>query len=290
MEKGNIYSKLILGTAQFGLKYGINNQSGKLQGTEIDDILNRAIENSITTIDTSYAYGDSEKVLGQSLNRINKKIQIISKLPETDLNVKEIFYESLSRLGVDSLYGYLIHHFHFFKSKPEVWHEIMKLKDSGLIKKIGFSIYSIEELKYLLDTKIQFDIIQFPYNILDRQFEPWLPLLKERNINIHVRSTFLQGLFFMDRKLMPSKLKPLESYLNLMYDFALDNKLSLGDIALNYNMTNPFIDGVLIGVDNSKQLIKNIGSVREDITNEVLYLASKINVKEKELLNPVNWK
>ena len=286
----NINSKIILGTAQFGFEYGINNQLGKPIDTEVDNILNLAFENSIITLDTSFAYGDSEKVLGKSMNRINKDFQIISKLPETDLNVKEVFYSSLSHLGVDFLYGYLIHHFIFFKSKPEIWKDIMQLKNNGLIRKIGFSIYSTEELKYLFDNKIQFDIIQFPYNIFDRQFEPWLPLLKEKKIEIHVRSTFLQGLFFMEKKLMPQKLEPLKPYLNLMSDFAIDNELNICDIALNFNLTNPYIDGVIIGVDSSKQLVINIESVREDITNKVLYLASKINVKEKCLLNPVNWK
>lgn len=103
-------------------------------------------------------------------------------------------------------------------------------------------------------------------------------------MEIHVRSTFLQGLFFKDRHTLPEKLVPLKKYLLQLDQYAASKHISVGDLALNYNLQNANIDGVLIGVDNKVQLIQNFASIMDvDIDPD-------INVEEKELLKPVNWK
>lgn len=108
--------------------------------------------------------------------------------------------------------------------------------------------------------------------------------LHEKGVEIHVRSTFLQGLFFMDRNTLPEKLLPLKKYLLQLDEFSNNTGLSISEIALNYNLQNPFIDGVLIGVDNVEQLLTNLKSIKNTSIN------IEIDVKEQELLNPVNWK
>ena len=105
-----------------------------------------------------------------------------------------------------------------------------------------------------------------------------------KGVEIHVRSTYLQGLFFMDRDCLPEKLKPLRSYLLDLDAYARGAGLTVAELALNANLQNPFVDGVLIGVDNLRQLKENLDAVK-DVPLDFI-----VNVKEKDLLNPVNWK
>lgn len=286
----NYINKLVLGTVQFGLNYGINNQSGQVQQSEVDKILRLAKESGIKTLDTSSAYGTSESVLGKSLSESNLQFQIVSKYPQSEGNVTNVFNSSIEKLNQKKLYGYLVHSFEFYLSHPQQWEEMKQLKAEGKVKKIGFSIYNTDQLQYLLDNGVVFDILQFPYNLLDRQFDDYLPQLKQRGIAIHTRSAFLQGLFFKDVHTLANKLLPLKKYMEKLHGYCDICGISMEQLALCYVASNPNIDGILIGVDNSQQLQANIDALRNGIRQQDLDFVSSINVAETELLNPVNWK
>lgn len=275
-------SKLILGTVQFGCEYGINSE-GRPTGDQVSEILHDCLENGINRLDTSSAYGDSEKILGRKFEN-KQKFSIISKYPKSSLPVYKKLENSLMDLGVDSIYGYLLHHFHIYEGYPEIWRDFIELKESGKVENIGFSLYATDELDRILSDRIPFDIVQIPYNLFDRQFEPYLPKLADMGIKVHVRSTFLQGLFFKDRDALPPVLKPLRKYLIELDEYARAHNMSIAEVALNSNLQNPYIDGVLIGVDNKEQLIDNIKSIKD------MPIDFNPVIEEKELLNPVNWK
>lgn len=274
-------SKLVLGTVQFGLQYGVNS-AGRPSEEAVSNILAEASKGGIATLDTSSAYGNSEDILGECITS-NESFKIVSKYPKGEIPVGDIFNSSLKRLKVKQLYGYLLHHFDVYNNNPKVWDEFEALKESGKVQKIGFSLYSPEELQFILDQKSPFDLIQVPFNIFDKKFLPLMKELHDKGVEIHVRSTFLQGLFFKDRNALPEKLKPLKKYLLQLDDFSKQSGLSISEIALNYNLQNPYIDGVLIGVDNVEQLKTNLASVKDTPID------IEIEVKEKELLNPANW-
>ena len=282
--------KIVLGTVQFGLKYGINNQFGQVTQEEVNEILRVANSSGIQKLDTSYGYVQSEKVLGTALKEVDAKFKIISKYPKSDKTVGEIFQESISNLGVESLYGYLVHHFDFYKAQPAIFDEMRKLKEAGLIQKVGFSLYSAEELYYLLEHNVSFDIIQFPYNVFDRQFEPYMEELVKKGVEIHTRSAFLQGLFFKDTNTLPSKLVPLKPYLDNLHQYCHDNNITIEELAFGYVLANDKVQGALIGVDNHHQLESNIRVAGKGLRDEDINYIKSIDVKEKELLNPVNWK
>lgn len=274
-------SKIVLGTVQFGTQYGINSV-GRPDLNMVQSILETAHSCGIVKLDTSAAYGNSEDILGQSI-KDKSAFQIISKYPKCGMSVFEAFNQTLKYLQVNTLYGYLLHHFSIYKENPSVWNAFINLKRKGLVDKIGFSLYSPEELDLILNNNIEFDLVQFPYNVFDRQFEPYFEPLKDRGVEIHVRSTFLQGLFFKDRNALPAKLLPLKKYLQKLDQYSVENNISISELALNYNLQNQYIDGVLIGVDNVEQLKINLSSILKE------RIELDINVKEKDLLNPVNW-
>ena len=282
-------SKIVLGTVQFGVNYGINNTSGQVTPEEVCTILSLASQNGIKTLDTSSAYGTSEQVLGNALRTTKLHFNIVSKYPKSELGVRDTFMKSLKNLEVDSLYGYLEHHFEFYQGHPETFEEMKKLKEEGLIQKIGFSLYNVEQLKYLLDGGVRFDILQFPYNIFDRQFEPFMPLLVEKGVEIHTRSAFLQGLFFKDTNTLPEKLKPMKKYLDTLHHYCEEASLTIEQIALGYILANNDVKGALIGVDNHKQLESNLKVASVELSSQDIDFIKSINIKEQELLNPVNW-
>lgn len=273
--------KLVLGTVQFGVQYGINS-AGRPNEEAVKGILAEAAKGGIDTLDTSSAYGNSEEILGECTTP-EEGFKIVSKYPKCKTPVGEMFKGTLSRLKVDKLYGYLLHHFEVYKNNPMVWDEFVALKESGKVQKIGFSLYSPEELQFIIENNSPFDLIQVPFNIFDKKFLLLMKEVHEKGVEIHVRSTFLQGLFFKDREALPEKLKPMKKYLLQLDEFSKQSGLSISEIALNYNLQIPYIDGVLIGVDNVEQLKTNLASVK-DTPIDV-----NIEVKEKELLNPVNW-
>ena len=159
--------KLVLGTVQFGLQYGVNSAGRPSQET-VKSILNKAAKGGITTLDTSSAYGNSEEVLGESIAP-SELFNIVSKYPKGETRVGEMFSGSLKRLKVDRLYGYLLHHFEVYKNNPAVWDEFVALKESGKVQKIGFSLYTPEELEFIQKNGSPFDLIQVPFNIFDKK-------------------------------------------------------------------------------------------------------------------------
>lgn len=281
--------KLVLGTVQFGINYGINNTSGQVPLDEVCRILSIASEAGIQILDTSSAYGESERVLGEALKRSNKPFNIVSKYPKSDIGVRETFQKSLSLLGVDGLYGYLVHHFDFYQGNPELFDEMTALKQEGKIQKVGFSLYNTEQLQYLLARKVKFDILQFPYNIFDRQFEPCMSQLVAQGVEIHTRSAFLQGLFFKQTSTLTENLKPLKPYLDSLHRYCQERGITVEHLALGYVLANENVKGALIGVDNHEQLEANVKVANTSLTAEDIAFIQQIKIKEDWLLNPVNW-
>ncbi len=283
----SLLSKLVLGTVQFGCQYGINS-AGKPSDEEIKKILDTCKSVGIDTLDTSAAYGNSEEILGNVLEG-DSYFKIISKYPKGSRSVHERLSESLNALHVSKLYGYLLHHFDIYANRPEIWNEFIEMKRSGKTEKIGFSIYTTEELDLILNDKIPFDIIQLPYNIFDRKFEPYLEELYNRGVSVHIRSVFLQGLFFKDTENLSPALRPLKPQLDKLHAYCNIHSISIAEIALNYILSNPSVSGVLIGVDNCEQLNNNIRIANKRLTENDIEFIKSIDIEDKQLLNPSNW-
>lgn len=283
-------SKIIIGSAQFGLLYGINNQSGaKVPYDEVYKILHYAYDKGINMIDTSYAYGDSELVLGNVMDNSLSDINIISKYSKSRMSVNDTFNDTLKRLKRQNLYGYLVHHFDYYIQNSSIFDDIKCLKEEGKVQKIGFSLYKVEELYYLLDRNIDFDIVQFPYNIFDRSFELLLDEIKKHHIEIHVRSVFLQGLFFKDLTSLPEKLKSLKPQLEMLHSYCNQKEISVEELALNYIIQNKNVDYVLVGLDTQKQLEHNISILNKEISQQDIDFIQSLVFPNQEFLNPVNW-
>ncbi|MEO8934457.1 MAG: aldo/keto reductase [Xanthomarina sp.] len=295
MIKKKETSKLILGTVQLGLNYGINNKSGKPTLEKAFEILHTAFNNGIRTLDTAEAYGSSQEVIGKfQKENPEKKFRIITKLAanhsvKSNELIKHIG-NSCKILNTDKLYGYMFHNYQSFKENTALYNELLLAKDLGLIEKAGISLYSNNEIENIIENYNNFDFIQIPFNLFDNESKRKIILEKAKaaNIEIHTRSVFLQGLFFKDCKDIPEKLKPLAHYLETLESIKKSSGINTQTLALQYVLQKKYIDYVLIGVESVDQLMSNIelANSKESIPHEVI---DAIQVKEENLLNPSNW-
>ena len=249
-------SKLSLGTVQFGLDYGVTNQNGQVTIDTARNILNIAKQSNIRTLDTASLYGNSEQVLGEI--GIND-YQVITKTTFLKDDVNEVivnFYKSLERLNRDKVEGLLIHNIGDIENNQfdTLFSKLNELKKEGLIGKIGFSTYTPEQIDFLLNT-FDFDLIQVPFNVFDNRLivGGQLKRLKNKGIEVHVRSVFLQGLL-LDFNSLGSYFSNWKKKFDDYQKIVKDSELSLLEYALNFALNVEEIDRVLVGVNNQKQL------------------------------------
>ena len=279
-------NKLALGTAQFGLDYGITNSEGKVQVEEVELILGCAKENSINTLDTAASYGNSEEVLG-SIGISD--FQIITKTIPLKNGVDEVikhFQQSLTFLNKSSVNGLLIHNVNEIEHKNfnTLFKELTELKRQGLVNKIGFSIYTPEQVDFLLKN-FDFDLIQVPFNIFDNRLIQGgqLQALNNKGVEVHARSIFLQGVI-LDFNNLSNYFSPWKKEFSIYQETVKDNGLSLLECALNFVLNIREIDKVLVGVNSERQLKEIIQAVKRR-SNLSAYPINDIN-----LLNPSLWK
>ncbi len=282
-------NKIALGTVQFGLNYGINNSTGIPSEFEVSEIFNMANSAGIEMLDTARAYGDAEYKVGKYSGNNYK---IVTKFPKVTSGV-ELIKEleiSLNSLNSNSVYGYMAHSADTLIETTELWTTLQHLKAEHKVKKIGYSLYSLDQLIKLLDLNFIPDVIQIPYSLFDRKFEKILPKLKSLGVEIHVRSIFLQGLYFMNVEKLPINLMPLKLQLQSLRSYCNTFNVEIGSLALNYVIAHPNIDKVVIGVDSLLQLKQNIKSVENWKHNQQLFdCINNIEIEDKKLLNPANW-
>ena len=192
-------SKISIGTAQFGLRYGISNKNDVLCQSQINEVLSYAYSNNVQLLDTASSYGNSEENLGKQSKIKEGAFKLVSKFNNLEKSVEQNLFDSFEKLNQSSLYGYLVHDFSLLKKKESLLDELQELKNKGLIEKIGVSVYHPYQAIELANKSPLIDIIQLPYSIFDQRFNPILKQLKTLDIEIHARSIFLQGLMFMDK-------------------------------------------------------------------------------------------
>jgi aryl-alcohol dehydrogenase-like predicted oxidoreductase len=285
-------SKLALGTAQFGLKYGINNTAGQPSEAVVFDILDFAFNNGIDTLDTANAYGQSEMVLGHYLKNHQNSFKVITKTPYGALDkVGEDFKKSLKRLQIESIYGYLIHDFQGYLDYPNAFEQMSQFRDKGKVKKIGFSLYYPRELEYLIDNKIDFELVQFPFSILDQRFLPYFNILKAKNIEVHVRSVFLQGLVFKDPASLSGIFIKVKDKIEALRKISIELNIPVSAICLAFASSNKEIDKIVIGVDNNENLSENIEGLNcLDKIKPIAGELKKLSEDNEDIILPTKWK
>lgn len=287
-----LIEKLILGTVQFGLDYGINNPTGKPSTDAVLDILSYALEKGVTTLDTADAYGRADELIGFFHQHSERKFKVNTKFicHESKTVIEQLEF-SLDKLHIDCINVFFYHRFSDLKNHKSVANDLQKLKTNSRIRKVGVSVYTNDELKQAINAD-EVDCIQLPFNLLDNTYQrgALLKEAKRRGKEIQVRSVFLQGLFFKDMSTYAPYLQPLKKYIAQIKEIADEANISMAELALGYALAEPSIDSVIIGVDTKAQLEKNLSHASQLPAEAIIKKIDSIAVQETELLYPYNWK
>lgn len=285
-------SRIALGTAQFGLPYGIANQDGQVNRTMARTMLQLAAARGIDTIDTAIAYGESEACLGAVGV---SGFRVVTKLPavpqgcaDVELWAQQQVDASLGRLGVTVLYGLLLHRPEQLRGNggKALYAALQNLKDTGQVKKVGVSIYAAGDLEGLVP-HYPLDLVQAPFNLVDRRLYTtgWLERLKQMGVEIHTRSTFLQGLLLMPHAVIPLKFSPWADLWSIWHQWLAGHNVSAVQACLAFALSFPEIERVVVGADSVSHL-EEIISMPADVMPIDF---PDLDCEAENLINPVRW-
>ncbi len=262
-------TRLVVGTAQFGLPYGIANRTGQPSLKDVCEILMCAVKGGATTLDTATEYGESEVVLGRALKEIGvlDRVTIISKVrhvkrmnrertPENVAGwVKNSVTCSLEHLGVESLPLCLFHD----TNDIAYMDVLLELKREGLVQHVGVSVATPSQMEMVLST-FGVEAIQIAASALDQRILRSGDLAKAAaaGIAIFLRSIYLQGLLVMPIEEIGPELREVIPVRRALQRIGADAGLTMPEMALRFGLSIPDVTGVLTGVETVGQMAANI--------------------------------
>lgn len=290
-------NKMILGTVQLGVNYGINNELGKPSEEEAYEILDYAFKNGVKYLDTASAYGNSEEIIGKYISKTGNEFEICTKLPIDieSVSINQYYKKSILNLCVKKINVLYLHRFEQCKNK-EVLESLNRLKQEGKILNIGISIYEPDELDYIINNlKGIVDVVQLPFNLFDTcrwTRNNLLERAQKSNIKIFTRSVYLQGLFFVDPKDEKAIKLNVSSQLIKLRKLVQKNNCSISELAVSYINSIDCINNYLIGCETLEQLKANIKinnnpiNIDDNMKKEILAIANTI---DDITIDPRRW-
>ena len=281
---------LALGTAQFGLAYGINNTVGQPSTDVVAAILAEAYTKGLHLLDTAAAYGNSETRLGELLeNYPPATFQLITKLAAGADTARQL-QEARRRLKQPELYGVLFHDFGGQQQHPRAWEALQAAKATGQVRRLGVSLYHPWQAEWLLAQQLPLDLVQVPFNVLDQRFAPLLPELARRGVEVHGRSAFLQGLLLRQPAALPAFFAPLRPKLTQLHQLAAAHGIPISALLLLFAAHAPGISRAVIGVDSVENLRENLaaGQYAAALTSFLPALRNLAETEDTYIL-PYTW-
>lgn len=288
----NSNAELMLGTAQFGLSYGVAGRGEPIPENEVRIILRRAFELGIRALDTAAVYGDIE----QRLLRLADGCEflVVSKIPkipniaepEAIAWAQEALLSSVRRLG-PLLKGVLFHSAEDLV-RPDahiLWDTSSEVAHSNGIR-LGVSCYDPQTLLQLLARDLPITIAQLPGNALDQR----LGDIDNASIGdawpeIHVRSVFLQGLLLMPESQATQKIPAAAGALRCWHDWCAAREMTPLACALAIAKGLPRVRYCVVGVNSVEQLEeiathwRTVPAIR----------AHELSTRQLEIIDPRRW-
>lgn len=281
--------KLALGTVQFGLDYGISNDGGKVPIEEVKKILTTAHQNNIDTLDTGCVYGTCETVLGDVLPGQDFTFNVIDKIPDIETSGKTIaqtLEQSLEKMHLKHLDGLLLHN--AADLTDGTYQQLCDLKTQGMVKQIGISVYHPNQA-FELAGRYDLDLIQLPLNLFDQRFiqTDCIKWLKKRNVEIHARSLFLQGLLLMRTTQLSDYFTPYRELFERLDRYCKTLDITRQQAALTMVHHQDSVDKFVIGVCTQQQLEQVIEAYEK--AREIDFEMAPFSCHEEALISPFLW-
>lgn len=286
-------SRLVLGTVQLGVEYGVGNVHGMPAKKEALAILDTAFEGGINVFDTASTYGEAESILGEwmEVRGIKDDIYIITKVKAaTPEGVRAAFKRSLGRMGTERVDGCLLHDPKQLY-EDEVFASLREMKDANLFSHFGVSVYDEGDALHAVGLGIGY--IQVPYNAFDQRLDrtDFFSRAKENKVTVFARSPFLQGLLLMHPEHLPPHLAHARVYLEQFADIAKQNGISQLEAALGFSLLHSRADHLVFGVDTVTQL-KDIISIVDNMSEDcpwVQEIVSNFSEVDRSIVDPSTW-
>jgi len=280
------------------LSFGASSLGAEFRSIDLNEAfasVHTALDLGMNFIDTSpfYGRGMSEVMLGQALKGIDRDSYILgTKLGRYSLThfdfspkrVDESIHVSLHRLGTDHLDIILLHDVEFVKL-PQIWEEtvaaVLKAKEEGKVRAIGFSCYPMACFNTVLD-QVENDIdCVLSYNQYTLQNTAFadnlIPRLKTKNIGAINAGPFSARL--LTNAELPEWLKEPEKVkaaARAAAKLCADNGVDIAQLALQFSCENPDIASTVAGSANPKNVAKWAKWLAEPIDRELLAAVQEI--------------
>lgn len=301
-------SSLALGTIQLGQKYGIANTSGQPGEAEAAEMLTLALRSGITHLDTARAYGDAEARIGRLLPaRAASTVKVVTKLLPLDgipdeAPAREVrsavdasVFRSCRDLRRERLDVLMFHRSaDMFRWRGEALERLAELAGEGVVGALGASVYTPEEAAACLaDARIAY--LQLPFNLLDSR---WLngnfasALSGRKDVQVQVRSVFLQGLLLNDAALWPEwVVERRELAAKIEHLSRKFGRKSRADLCIAYVRSFPWVATLVLGAETLRQLeqlvpLASEPALTEQQAREVQAVFAGV---PERLLNPARW-
>jgi len=248
--------------------------------------IHRALELGVNWIDTAaqYGFGHSEEVVGRAIAGLHERPLVFTKggQPEgpnrTTLqtlkrdSLRRECEGSLRRLGVDAIDLYQLHFPNPDEELEEGWATLAELKDEGLVRHIGASNFSVEQLRRA-QAIAPVETLQPPYSLLDREVEDEiLPFCEREGIGVIVYSPMASGMLTgkmtreriealpdddwrrrSDRFKEPQLSRNLE-LVERLERVAERHGVSPGAVAVAWTLRHPAVEGAIVGFRRPDQV------------------------------------
>lgn len=283
-----------IGSAQFGLDYGISNNTGQVSKKEVEQILNYARRIGMDLIDTSPYYGEAQRMIGGL--RASNAFKIVSKTVAIEAPVitadnasvvRKDLLLSLKTLKKNNIYGLIVHRVTDIRKKgaQHLFNTLQAIKDDGLVEKIGVSIYTEEDAEIAMSLA-DLDILQAPISLFDQTLirSGALRKFQSKNIEVHARSIFLQGALFLDPQNLPSPLSGLKSKIEKLRAISSAEGVPLHCLGINFLRSIIHVDYCIVGINTLNHLEQ-----LECCKHALLPDMADFHLEAETLRNPSLW-
>jgi aryl-alcohol dehydrogenase-like predicted oxidoreductase len=299
---GLMVSEISLGTVELGMDYGIPVGTEHLRPSETDAarLLHRALDLGVNFIDTARAYGASEEVIGRALKTRRREYFLCSKvaLPPADVrgqalvrHVRASIAESLRALQTDYLDVLKIHSTTVEEiRRGEMIAAMLDAVQAGHVRFVGASTYG-EEAPLLALADGRYDCLQIAYSAVDRRPEARiLPLARQKDVGIVVRSVLLRGALSHRYALLPAPLEELKTAIAKLDALRGSEVASLPELSYRYVLAHEAVSTALVGTARLSELEEVVGfAMRPPLSADLVAAIRQVVVEDDAQLNPGKW-
>lgn len=299
---GYSISRLMLGTVQFGMSYGVANRSGQPSYEDVVQIISQAFDGGVNCLDTAAAYGTSEEVVGRALHElgISDRLMVVTKIRAltpseladrrlAESAIEASVSESRRRLKLDCLPVVLFH-----REPDAVYLDVLtRLQARGWLQQCGVSCDNVPgNADRFVESQVA-TALQIPGNVLDHRHRESGIFEKAagHGVAVFIRSVYLQGLLIMPEDSIPEPLRDVIPARRALQKIATSSGMQLPELALRFMLSQPGVTSVLTGVETVSQVNENLaifsrGPLSPDILSAIDLAAIELSDR---ILSPILW-